>query len=103
MLQTTSRSPARCFSTIGSSIADLIHGLDLLVGDIVQCRDKEIKLAGRAEAGTAVLKSFDHVARADALVEGQHLGDHGQVGGLGDPLDTGADDVVVGLASLTVG
>ena len=99
MLQTTSRSPTGCLSTIGGSIADFLHGPDLLVGDIVQCRDKEIELAGRAETGTAALKSLDHVARTDALVEGQHLSDHGQVGGLGDPLDTGVDDVVVGLAS----
>lgn len=101
-LQTASRSPTGYLSTIASSVADLPHGLRLLVGDIVQARNKKIELASRAETGTAMLEGRNQIARADALVEGQHLGEHGQVGCFGDPLDTGVDCVIVRPAGFAV-
>lgn len=82
--------------------ADLLQGLVVLVRDVVVLGVQEGLLTRGAEAGAAGLEGIDAAARADTVVEGKDLGDHGQVhGGWGDQGSAVADGGIVALAGDT--
>ena len=75
------------FSTIGSVIADLLQGLDVLTGDVVpEDWVQELLLTRRVEAEGTLVQGIDQgaVVLADTGIEGQDLVDDSQVGGDGD-------------------